>query len=105
MSDVGSQFSINWGNAKEPTVPPEGNYDLEVAEYELRTPKKPESAAHGFNIYIKFKILDAEELGIGEKYRIHHWIYFDVDDPSGAKPFFDAKSMRGGQKISAVFSG
>lgn len=91
MSDeIGSEFTINFGNAKAFVTPEDGNYVMIVDDYELKRPKKEESAAHGFNIKLTLKMADWEEIGVSEKFRIQKWIYFDVDNPFGAKPFFEA---------------
>ena len=84
------QFEINFGNAKELVLPPDGNYELEVASYEIREPKKAESKDKGFNVFLQFKIVNAEELDLSDNFRVYHVIWFDVSNPWGAKPFYEA---------------
>ena len=85
------EFTINFGNAKELVMPPDGNYELEIASYEVRPPKKDESKDKGFNVFLQFKIIDPDNvLELNDNFRVYHVIWFDVRNPWGAKPFYEA---------------
>jgi hypothetical protein len=80
-------FDVNFGNAKELTLPDEGTYTLVVSGYELKEAKNPESRSKGFNIALTFDIEDCDEF---PNVKVYHNLWVHKDNPWAAKLFFEA---------------
>lgn len=93
MSD---DFNVNFGGAKAPELPEDGNQVLVISDYKISDPKKAESLGTGKTIAIQFKFQD-QELYRGT---VYHYLWLDYENPWAAKLFFEAVT---GQEIDDDF--
>ena len=85
-----SDFNINFGNAREMTMPDEGNYTLIVSDYQLKPAKNEESRSKGFNISLTFRKKFAEPPAGAENFKIYHNLWMSYENPWAGKLFFEA---------------
>lgn len=83
MSD---EFTINFGDVKPMALPPEGNYELVISDYELKQAKNPDSRVKGYNVALIFQFADPEF----SNYKVYHNLWVSRDNAWAAKLFFEA---------------
>lgn len=91
------EFNVNFGGAKAPELPEDGNYTLVITDYKVNEPKKEESKGTGKTIAMQFKFED-QELYRGT---VYHYLWLDYENPWAAKLFFQAVT---GQEIDDDFT-
>jgi len=79
-------LNVNFGNAKELTLPDEGTYTLIVSDYEIKEAKNPDSRPKGFNIALTFNLDDDDFPNI----KVYHNLWVHYENPWAAKLFFEA---------------
>jgi hypothetical protein len=85
---VSESFTVNFGRARELTLPDEGNYVLVISDYQVKPAKNEESRKNGFNVALVFQFAEPEQ-GY-ESFKIFHNLWVSYENPWAAKIFFEA---------------